>query len=184
MGRRSDGAAACGGEGLRPPHRRGTWNRRLPSPPFSVVLVEPEIPPNTGHIARLCAATGTPLHLIEPLGFRLTDRALRRAGLDYWDAVDLRRHPSFDAFIATARPERLFVFTVASDRVHTDVRYHPGDALVFGSESRGLPPDLLARARPEQVLAIPMKDPRVRSLNLADAVAIALYEALRQVAAG
>lgn len=154
---------------------------RWPSPLLSVVLVMPEIAPNTGAIARLCAAVGAPLHLIEPLGFRLTDRALRRAGLDYWDAVELHRHRNWDDWLATALP-RFHLFSTAGRRSVFDAGYRPGDALVFGSESAGLPEPLL-RQWPDRVRAIPLRAGRVRSLNLAMAVAIALYEALRQCAA-
>ena len=152
---------------------------RWPTPPFQVALVEPEIPPNTGNIARLCAATGTPLHLIGPLGFRLTDAAVRRAGLDYWEAVDLHRHPHWEAFARAHPAARRFYFSTRGPRSVFEARFAPGDVLVFGSESRGLP-DALLDAQPEAVLGIPLQADRVRSLNLAGAVAIALYEALRQ----
>jgi tRNA (cytidine/uridine-2'-O-)-methyltransferase len=154
---------------------------RWPQEPFHLVLVEPDIPPNTGNIARLCAATGTPLHLVEPLGFRLTDKAMKRAGLDYWDAVDLHRHTSFEAFLDAVSPSRLLFFSTRGRRAHTDVAYQPGDALVFGSETRGLSDELL-EAHEGEILAIPMKADAVRSLNLAGAAHIALYEALRQAA--
>ncbi|MCX7819913.1 MAG: tRNA (cytidine(34)-2'-O)-methyltransferase [Kiritimatiellae bacterium] len=154
---------------------------RWPEPPLRVVLVHPEIPPNTGAIARLCAATGTPLHLVEPLGFRLTDRALRRAGLDYWDAVELYRHRTADEWLAAA-PARFHLFSTAGARSYFEAEFLPGDALVFGSESVGLPEEWLQRW-PDRVLAIPLRPDRVRSLNLATAVAAALYEALRQCAA-
>jgi len=154
-----------------------------PAPPLGVVLVEPEIPPNTGNIARLCAAVGSPLHLVGALGFRLHDRALRRAGVDYWDAVDVHRHVDFATYLATACPPRLFLFSTRGERAHYDVGYQPGDALVFGSESRGLP-DALLDAFPEQIIQIPMRTDVVRSLNLANSVAIALYEALRQIHTG
>ncbi|NCC51428.1 MAG: tRNA (cytidine(34)-2'-O)-methyltransferase [Spartobacteria bacterium] len=152
-----------------------TW----PYPPFQIVLVEPDIPPNTGNIARLCAATGSSLHLIEPLGFRLTNAAMKRAGLDYWDAVEVARHPNFDAYFDEIRPPRLWLFSTKGHRAYTDVTYRPGDALVFGSETRGLPESLLA-AHPDRTLTIPMRRDHVRSLNLANAAAIVLYEALRQ----
>lgn len=152
-----------------------------PDPPLRIVLVEPDIPPNTGNIARLCAATGSPLHLIEPLGFRLTDKALRRAGLDYWDAVELHRHVNFDAFLADVVPPRVHLFSTRGQRLYTDIQYRPGDALVFGSETSGLPAALL-EAYAGRVLTLPMKGAAVRSLNLANAVGIVLYEALRQCA--
>ncbi|HEY3379170.1 MAG TPA: tRNA (cytidine(34)-2'-O)-methyltransferase [Armatimonadota bacterium] len=151
-----------------------------PALPFSVVLIEPEIPPNTGNIARLCAATGAELHLVGPLGFRLHDRALRRAGVDYWDAVNVQRHINFDGYLAEQKPPRFFLFSTQGERSHFDVTYQPGDALVFGSEGKGLSDTLLA-AWPERIIQIPMRTDRVRSLNLANSVSIALYEALRQV---
>jgi tRNA (cytidine/uridine-2'-O-)-methyltransferase len=153
---------------------------RWPDPPLRVALVEPEIPPNTGNIARLCAAVGSPLHLIGPLGFRLHDRALRRAGVDYWDAVNVHRHATVAEFLHDAAPPRVWLFSTRGARSHFDVSYAPGDALVFGSESRGLD-DALLDAYPEQVVQIPMRTDQVRSLNLANAVAIAVYEALRQL---
>lgn len=153
-----------------------TW----PNPPLSIVLVEPEIPPNTGNIARLCAATGSQLHLIEPLGFRLHDRALRRAGVDYWDAVQVARHMNFDAYLAEQQPPRLFLFSTGGTQSHFAVDFAPGDALVFGSEGHGLPEALLA-AWPDRVVQIPMRTDKVRSLNLANSVSIVVYEALRQI---
>ncbi len=145
-----------------------------------VALWEPEIPPNTGNVARLCAATGVPLHLVGRLGFRLDDRHLRRAGLDYWDAVDLRRHASLADFEAALPAARFVCFSARATRRYTDLAYQPGDCLLFGSESRGLPPSLLAR-HAEYTVCLPMPTGRVRSLNLATAVGIALYEALRQL---
>lgn len=143
-----------------------------------VALWEPEIPPNTGNIGRLCAATGTPLHLIGRLGFRIDDRAVRRAGLDYWPHVELRRHADFAAFEASAT--RILCFSAHATRLYTAAAYQPGDALLFGSESRGLPPNVLERYA-EYVYTIPMPTGKVRSLNLATAVGIVLYEALRQI---
>lgn len=151
-----------------------------PKPPFNIALIEPEIPPNTGNIARLCAATGTSLHLVGQLGFRLNNPALRRAGLDYWASVDLHQHAVPGEFIREIPNERLRLFSTAGSRVYTSVAYQPGDYLVFGNESRGLPDDLLS-AYPRNVLGIPMMTENVRSLNLATAVAIVLYEALRQM---
>jgi tRNA (cytidine/uridine-2'-O-)-methyltransferase len=156
---------------------------RWPVPPFQVALVEPEIPPNTGNIARLCAATGSPLHLVEPLGFRLTDHAVQRAGLDYWDSVRIVRHMNFAAFRAGVAPARLFFFSTRARRSYLEAAYQPGDVLVFGSEHRGLADDILD-AHPEQVFGIPMQADKVRSLNLANSVSIVLYEALRQAAGG
>src|SRR6058998_2164785 len=122
---------------------------------FSVALVEPEIPQNTGNIARLCAATQTPLHIVGATGFRLDDRAVRRAGLDYWPCVDLARHPQMHDFEAGMPAEGIFCFSAHATRLYTQVRYQAGDAFVFGSESRGLPPEVLAR-HAERALKIPM----------------------------
>ena len=145
--------------------------------PFQVVLVEPEIPPNTGAIARTCGATQSSLHLVGPLGFRIDDQAVRRAGLDYWDLVDLHRHDSFEAF-EESRPEtRIHLFSASASRSYLDAEFQPGDALVFGRESVGLPTELLEDR--QNVWAIPTLG-AVRSLNLSNAVAIVLYEALRQ----
>ncbi len=168
---------------LAPHTRRCTLAWRWPDPPLQVALIEPQIPPNTGVIARLCAATGARLHLVGPLGFRLTDAALRRAGLDYWDAVDLRRHADTEALFRETGPGTTYCFSTAGARAYTDVRYRPGDLLVFGNETGGLPEALLA-AHAGRVLAIPLIADRVRSLNLATAVGIVLYEALRQVQPG
>ncbi len=148
-----------------------------------VVLVAPEIPANTGNIARTCAATQTPLHLVGPLGFRLSDRHLKRAGLDYWGAVDLHRHDSWPQFLTHASPSeesRLWCLSVRGSRPYTEVSFQPQDWLIFGSESQGLDPDILAQ---HPSLRIPMSGP-VRSLNLSNAVAIVLFEALRQLQKG
>ncbi|MCU0858954.1 MAG: tRNA (cytidine(34)-2'-O)-methyltransferase [Pontiellaceae bacterium] len=153
-----------------------------PDPPFNLVLVEPEIPQNTGNIARLCAATGTVLHLIEPLGFRLTDREVKRAGLDYWDSVEIHRHASLTAFHQSEfgiRQSKMLYFSTCGEKSYTEAGYRPGDCLIFGSESNGLPLELLA-AHPDDVYNIPMQLEHVRSLNLANAASIVLYEALRQ----
>ena len=146
---------------------------------FQVALYEPEIPPNTGNIARLCAATGSVLHLIGRLGFRLDERSLRRAGLDYWQDVDLRRHTTLADFELAVPAERVFCFSAHAVIPYTQAEFRPGDCLLFGSESRGLPPSLLAR-HAERTLLIPMLTNKVRSLNLATAVGIAVYEAIRQ----
>jgi tRNA (cytidine/uridine-2'-O-)-methyltransferase len=145
-----------------------------------VVLFQPEIPPNTGSIARLCAATLTPLHLIEPLGFKIDDRHLKRAGLDYWQFVDLRVHKSWDEFIATAPAKQLLYFSKRAVRSYTRARYQENHHLVFGPETRGLPQDLL-NANSDFAFRIPMAGEGVRSLNLSNAVSIVLYEGLRQL---
>ncbi len=150
-----------------------------PNPPLNIVLVEPEIPQNTGNIARLCAATGTALSLIEPLGFRLTDQKVKRAGLDYWDSVEIRRFPNLGKFEEDFREHRKLFFSTSGRKSYTEAEYCPGDCLFFGSESRGLPLDIL-EAHPDDICSIPMKLEHVRSLNLANAVSIVLYEALRQ----
>ena len=145
-----------------------------------VVLFQPEIPPNTGSIARLCAATLTPLHLIEPLGFKIDDKHLKRAGLDYWEFVDLRLHKSWDEFEKTSGDKNLLYFSKKATQSYTHVHYQENDHLVFGPETRGLPQALLD-ARPERFYRIPMMGTGVRSLNLSNAVAIVLYEGLRQL---
>ncbi len=154
-----------------------------------IALLEPEIPANTGNIARLCAATGAALHLIGRLGFRLDERSLRRAGVDCWSAVEVRRHDSLEHFErfwaegAAGEPSgRLFCFSAHVERPYTRVAYRDGDCLLFGGESHGLPPGVLSR-HAEQALRIPMPAGKVRSLNLATAVGIVLYEALRQLSA-
>jgi tRNA (cytidine/uridine-2'-O-)-methyltransferase len=145
-----------------------------------VVLVAPEIPPNTGSIARLCAATYTRLHLVRPLGFSLDDRYLRRAGLDYWPHVDLHVHDDWPQFRRCARGARAHFFSARATHSYLDARYARGDHLVFGSETTGLPPSLLAAHR-DTTHVIPISNPHVRSLNLSNAVSIAVYEALRQL---
>jgi tRNA (cytidine/uridine-2'-O-)-methyltransferase len=147
------------------------------TPPMRIVLVEPEIPPNTGSVARTCAATGSPLHLIEPLGFRIDDRSLKRAGIDYWHLVDVHVHPSFEAFLNAHPGVRMHFLSSQAERSYTEAAFMPGDALVFGKESVGLPRALLEQYQ-NQVLGIPTSG-RVRSLNLSNAVAIVLFEALR-----
>jgi tRNA (cytidine/uridine-2'-O-)-methyltransferase len=147
---------------------------------MQVVLVEPEIPPNTGSVARLCAATLTPLHLIEPLGFKIDDKHLKRAGLDYWQFVDLTVHQSWSRFIESAAPKTLWFFSKRAARSYTAVRYAEEDFLVFGRETRGLPQELLD-ANAQCALRIPMMGAGVRSLNLSNAVSIVLYEGLRQL---
>lgn len=144
-----------------------------------ICLVEPEIPPNTGNIARLCAATFTNLHIVGVTGFRLDEKAVRRAGLDYWDEVKLFRHRNLDALYEALPNSRFLYFTTKSERSYTDWEFQDNDCLIFGRETRGLPEDLL-KANWERCLTIPMPNQRVRSLNLANSVGIVLYEALRQ----
>ena len=144
-----------------------------------VALYEPEIPPNTGNIARLCAATFTSLHIIGVTGFRMDDRTLKRSGLDYWDQVVLKRHLDLDALRASLPDSHFLYLTTKSTRPYTEWSYKPGDCLVFGPETRGLPEELL-RSEPERCLTIPMPNANVRSLNLATSVGIVLYEAIRQ----
>ena len=149
------------------------------STPFHIVLVEPEIPPNTGNIARLCGATGTVLHLVGKLGFSIDDRQLKRAGLDYWEAIDIRRWDSLSQLKAAFPGGRWWYTSKKSLRSHVEADFQPGDFLVFGKETEGLPEELLA-AHPERCLRIPIFSPIVRSLNLSTAAGIVLYEALRQ----
>ena len=145
-----------------------------------VVLHQPEIPPNTGNIIRLCANAGCTLHLIEPLGFELDEPRLRRAGLDYREWTRIVRHHSLDAFEAAHSPQRTFAFSTRGETRYCDVSFREGDALLFGSETSGLPPDVFARYPREHRLRIPMR-PSSRSLNLSNAVAVACYEAWRQL---
>jgi tRNA (cytidine/uridine-2'-O-)-methyltransferase len=149
---------------------------------FHIVLVTPEIPPNTGNVIRLAANTGCALHLIEPLGFSMDDRHMRRAGLDYHEYADVRRHANWEAFIAQEQPQadRMFALTTRGTQAVHAVRYAAGDWLVFGSETRGLGDAMLARFAPAQRLRLPMR-PRQRSLNLSNAVAVTVFEAWRQL---
>jgi len=147
---------------------------------MNVVLVEPEIPPNTGNVARLCAATGSRLHLIEPLGFKLEDRDLKRAGMDYWEQVEWERWPSWREFRARLPDlSRLWLVESGGPRSYTEAAFGPEDYLVFGRETAGLPRSLLEQD-PEHWLRIPMRNEKARSLNLSNCVAIVLFEALRQ----
>jgi tRNA (cytidine/uridine-2'-O-)-methyltransferase len=146
-----------------------------------VALYQPEIPQNTGNVARTCAATHTPLHLIEPLGFRLSDRYLKRAGLDYWPHVSLKIHSSFEAMRRELAPSRMVYFSAHASRPYYDFHFLAGDCLVFGSETRGLPQEA-HYFDPDQIVQIPIDRSRVRSLNLATSVGAALFEALRQLA--
>lgn len=148
--------------------------------PLHVVLVEPQIPPNAGNVARLCAATGCALHLVEPLGFRLDDRDLKRAGLDYWDALGVVVHPSLDAFRAVFPADRLWLLSTRATRPYTGAEFVRGDALVFGKETAGLPQALLD-AHPERALRIPMREGAVRSINLSTAAGVVTYAALARL---
>lgn len=148
---------------------------------FNIVLVHPEIPPNTGNVIRLAANTGCTLHLIEPLGFSMEDKLLQRAGLDYHEYASVRRHASWDGFLrdCAPSPERCFAFTTRGSRCFADVGWRAGDWLVFGSESAGLAPELRDSFAPAQRLRLPMREGQ-RSLNLSNAVAVAVFEAWRQ----
>ena len=146
---------------------------------ISIALVEPEIPPNTGNIARLCAATRVPLHIVGATGFRLDDRAVRRAGLDYWPEVKVFRHSDLEALYSELINSRFIYLTTKADQTYLDWAFQPNDCLVFGRETRGLPESLL-RSNWERCLRIPIPNPRIRSLNLAVSAGIVLYEALRQ----
>lgn len=146
-------------------------------PPLILVLVSPQIPPNTGNVARLCAVTGCRLLLVEPLGFSIADRELKRAGLDYWDKVFMKLYPSWEAYVAATPGVRRWLYTARQGTAHWDVQYAPGDHLVFGSETQGLPAEVLATG---PNVTLPMLEER-RSLNLSTAVGVAAYEALRQL---
>jgi len=148
---------------------------------FHVVLVEPEIPPNTGNIIRLCANTGAQLHLIEPLGFPLDDSKMKRAGLDYHDYATMKVHPNWNAFLADCKPDaaRMFALTTHGSSPFADARFQPGDVFVFGAETRGLAPELRESFAPAQRIRLPMR-PDNRSLNLSNTVAVVVYEAWRQ----
>ena len=146
---------------------------------FNLVLVEPEIPQNTGNIGRLCAAANSTLHLVHPLGFRLDDAALKRAGMDYWDQLSIVEHPGFADFQLRSAGSRCFYCSTKSHRAYWDIQYRPGDFLIFGRETKGLPESLLKK-NPDNAITIPMPNAAARSLNLATAAGIVLYEALRQ----
>jgi tRNA (cytidine/uridine-2'-O-)-methyltransferase len=145
-----------------------------------VVLYQPEIPPNTGNIIRLCANAGATLHLIHPLGFEITEARVKRAGLDYREMANVKEHADLESFMQALAPPRLFAVSTRGRRNYAKLRYQPGDALMFGPETRGLPQDLLDSLPPEQVLRIPMRSGN-RSLNLSNAVAVMVYEAWRQM---
>jgi tRNA (cytidine/uridine-2'-O-)-methyltransferase len=145
-----------------------------------IALVEPEIPPNTGNIARLCAATDTHLHIVGVTGFRMDDRTLKRAGLDYWNEVKLSRHIDLERLYIALPNSRFLYLTTKTTRNYYDIKFQDNDCLVFGRETRGLPEDLL-EANKENCLTIPMTNKNVRSLNLSNSVGIVLYEAIRQL---
>ena len=146
---------------------------------INIVLVEPEIPQNTGNIARTCAATGARLHIVKPMGFAIDDKKLKRAGLDYWYLLDLTYYENIDEFFEKNRDGKFFFFTTKAQRTHSDVEYTDKSFLIFGKETKGLPEELLLE-HPEECVRIPMIDD-ARSLNLSNAVAIGTYEALRQM---
>ena len=145
---------------------------------MNIVLLEPEIPANTGNIGRTCVATGTKLHLIEPLGFRLTENNIRRAGMDYWEKLDVRRYINYEDFLDQNHPQRVFMATTKAKRDYTEVEYTEDDYIMFGKESAGIPEEILIENE-ETCIRIPMLN-EIRSLNLSNSVAVVLYEALRQ----
>jgi tRNA (cytidine/uridine-2'-O-)-methyltransferase len=147
--------------------------------PFNIVLVEPEIPPNTGSIARLCGATDCVLHLVHPLGFSTDDKHLKRAGLDYWEHVAIIHWDSLENFLAQQDERKLYFLTTKTGRSYTEAAFQPGDFLIFGKETKGLPTDILHHYS-ERCYTLPMTNPHIRSLNLAMTAGIVLYEALRQ----
>lgn len=147
---------------------------------LNIVLYQPEIPPNTGNIIRLCANTGYRLHLIEPLGFVWDDKRLRRAGLDYHEFTEIQRHHDYAAFLASEQPKRLFALTTKGTPAHSDIQYQAGDYLLFGPETRGLPPEILDAMPPKQKIRLPMC-PESRSMNLSNTVAVVVFESWRQL---
>jgi tRNA (cytidine/uridine-2'-O-)-methyltransferase len=152
----------------------------MPLPALHIVLVEPEIPPNTGSIARLCGATNSVLDLVHPLGFSVDDKHLKRAGLDYWPHVAINYWENFETFLQQHDEERLFFLTTKTTRSFTEARFRPGDLLIFGKETKGLPEDIL-KLYSDRCFTVPMSNPHIRSLNLAMTAGIVLYEALRQI---
>jgi tRNA (cytidine/uridine-2'-O-)-methyltransferase len=149
-------------------------------PLMHIVLYRPLIPQNTGSIARTCAATNTELHLIGPLGFKITEKAVKRAGLDYWPFVKLFEHDSFDSYLRDTKPEKIWFIETNGESNYSQVHYGPNDAIVFGQETKGIEPEILDRYGKEMILSIPIFCSGVRSLNLSNSVSIVLYEALRQ----
>jgi tRNA (cytidine/uridine-2'-O-)-methyltransferase len=169
------------GGNLRLQDKGGEARMMQARPALHVALYHPEIPQNTGNVARTCAATHTPLHLVEPLGFRLSDRYLKRAGLDYWPHVSLKIHPSFEVLRKDLFPSRMVYFSAHASRLYYQFHFLPGDCLVFGSETSGLPEEILD-FESDRIVQIPIDRSRVRSLNLATSVGAALFEAIRQLA--
>jgi tRNA (cytidine/uridine-2'-O-)-methyltransferase len=157
----------------------------VPEPPLHVVLLSPEIPNNTGNIGRTTAAAGCRLHVVHPIGFDMSEKACRRAGLDYWHLVDCREHESWEAFLAAERPERMWLFTTKATRPHWEATFRPGDYLLFGRETKGVPPEvhdwIEATYGADHRVTLPMRE-GARSLNLATVVCAGVYEALRQLA--
>lgn len=152
------------------------------SPPVQIVLYQPEIPHNTGNIGRLCAVTGARLHLIHPLGFKVTDSNLRRSGMDYWKHLDVHQHVNWEAFWESpVRPPRLWLFSTKGTKLHWDVSFEPGDGLLFGRESAGCPPEVHAQVGDAFTVTIPQYNPELRSHNLANCAAVGLYEVMRQI---
>jgi tRNA (cytidine/uridine-2'-O-)-methyltransferase len=162
------------------PNERITRIDALENVPLHIALIEPEIPPNTGNVARLCAATGCALHLVEPLGFRIDNRELKRAGLDYWASVNVVVHPSLEAFLAATENRGRWFFSTRAHQAYSTAEFASGDILVFGKETAGLPAALLDRY-PDRALRIPMREDSVRSINLSTAVGIATYAALERL---
>jgi tRNA (cytidine/uridine-2'-O-)-methyltransferase len=159
----------------------------MPDPPFHIVLLSPEIPNNTGNIGRTAAATGCRLHVVHPISFDMSEKARRRAGLDYWELVDCREHESWEAFLAAEAPARLWLYTTKADRPHWEADLRLGDYLLFGRETKGVPDEIHRWVRhtygEDHRITLPMvADPRARSLNLATVVCAAVYEGLRQIA--
>jgi tRNA (cytidine/uridine-2'-O-)-methyltransferase len=162
------------------PHDRVVAFDSLRDAALHIVLVEPEIPPNTGNVARLCAATGCALHLVEPLGFRIDDRELKRAGLDYWEKLEVVVHASLDVFLETTATKGRWFFSTRAERNYAQAEFALGDMLVFGKETKGLPAELIAR-QAGRALRIPMRPGSVRSVNLSTAVGVAAYAALAKL---
>ena len=146
---------------------------------FNIILVHPRIPPNTGNIGRLCAATRSTLHLVKPLGFRVDDREMKRAGLDYWDELDWKIHDNWQTLLETEKPSRMFYLSKFGGPLYSQIEFQKGDYLVFGSETHGLPEEI-KNGQQDKTLRIPIFNDNIRSLNLANSVAIVLYEAIRQ----